>query len=143
MSTTLQTMITEAADYIKADTDDDDFSIVETRLTSAINEAKNIIAQRTRLTTSEDVTLDENSCFDTSDLTETFWGLRSVNGGIKTQTQSGLIWCAASPGDTVEVEYDYIPADLAGDADVFPFPDGVSWRIPCYYASACSKRISR
>ena len=40
MAITLQTMITEAADYIKADTDDDDFSAVETRLISAINEAK-------------------------------------------------------------------------------------------------------
>ena len=45
MATTLQTMITEAADYIKADTDDDDFSIVETRLISAINEAKDTIAK--------------------------------------------------------------------------------------------------
>ena len=60
MAVTLQTLITEAADYIKADVDDDDFSIVEARLTSAINEAKNIIAQRIRLTTSENVTLDVN-----------------------------------------------------------------------------------
>ena len=36
----------------------------------------------------------------------------------------------------MEVEYDYIPADLAADGDVFAFPDGVSWRIPCYYAAA-------
>ena len=71
-------MITEAADYIRADTDDDDFSAVETRLISAINEAKNIIAQRTRLTTSENVTLDTNSCFDVSTLTKPFWGLVGV-----------------------------------------------------------------
>ena len=44
MAITLQTLITEAADYIKADVDDDDFSVVEARLTSAINEAKKILA---------------------------------------------------------------------------------------------------
>ena len=92
MATTLQTMITEAADYIKADTDDDDFAAVETRLTSAINEAKNTIAKRTRLTTSENVTLDANSCFDVSTLTEPFWGLVSVkcsDGNVYTSEQNG------------------------------------------------------
>ena len=101
-------MITEAADYIKADTDDDDFSAVETRLISAINEAKNIIAQRTRLTTSENVTLDNNSCFDVSTLTKPFWGLVSVkysDGNVYTSEQNGLIWCNASPLETVAVEY--------------------------------------
>ena len=139
MSTTLQTLITEAADYIKADTDDDDFSAVETRLISAINEAKNIIAQRIRLTASEDVTLDDNSCFDVDDLTKTFWGLVTVKDGdslIGTQEQNGLIWCNASPLETVTVEYEYIPADMTATTDAYPLPDWVSWRILCYYAAA-------
>ena len=136
MSKTLSDMVTETASYVKFDLADDDGDEIANRIKSAINEAKNILAQRYSMTTSEDVTLDENSCFDTSDLTETFWGLRSVNSGVKTQMQSGLIWCDAAPGEDVSVEYDYIPADLAADGDVFPFPDGVSWRIPCYYAAA-------
>ena len=139
MAITLQTLITEAADYIKADVDDDDFSVVETRLISALNEAKNIIAQRTRLTTSENVTLDDNSCFDVADLTKTFWGLVGVTvdgGKISTQEQNGLIWCGASPLETVTVEYEEIPADMTATTDAYPLPDSVSWRLLCYYAAA-------
>ena len=136
MATTLQTMITEAADYIKADVDDDDFSIVEARLISALNEAKNIIAQRIRLVTSESVTLDSNSCFDVADLSKPFWGLVSVKDNCSTQEQNGLIWCAASPLETVTVEYEYIPADMTATTDSFPFPASVSYRILCYYAAA-------
>ena len=140
MATTLQTLITEAADYIKADVDDDDFSIVETRLISALNEAKNIIAQRTRLTTSENVTLDDNSCFDVADLTKTFWGLVTVKSAsdcpIGTSEQNGLIWCGASPLETVTVEYEYIPADMVATTDAYPLPAYVSYRLLCYFAAA-------
>ena len=136
MATTLQTLITEAADYIKADTDDDDFSVVEARLTSAINEAKNIIAQRIRLVTSENVTLDANSCFDVADLTKAFWGLVSVNENVSTNEQNGLIWCNASPLESVTVEYEYIPDDMTVSTSVYPLPDAVSWRLLCYYAAA-------
>ncbi len=139
MAITLQTLITEAADYIKADVDDDDFSIVEARLISALNEAKNIIAQRTRLTTSENITLDDNSCFDVADLTKTFWGLVGVTvdgGKISTQEQNGLIWCGASPLETVTVEYEYIPADMVATTDAYPLPAYVSYRLLCYFAAA-------
>ena len=139
MAITLQTLITEAADYIKADVDDDDFSVVEARLISALNEAKNIIAQRTRLTTSENVTLDDNACFDVNDLTKEFWGLVTVksNGGnVGTQEQNGLIWCSASPLETVTVEYEYIPADMVATTDTYPLPASVSYRLLCYFAAA-------
>ena len=136
MAITLQTMITEAADYIKAAVDDDHFSIVEERLISALNEAKNIIAQRIRLVTSESVTLDSNSCFDVADLSKPFWGLVSVNDNVSTQEQNGLIWCNASPLETVTVEYEYIPADMTATTDSFPFPASVSYRLLCYYAAA-------
>ena len=138
MAITLQTLITEAADYIKADVDDDDFSVVEARLTSALNEAKNIIAQRIRLTTSESVTLDENACFDVDDLTKEFWGLVTVTANsshVGTSEQNGLIWCSASPLETVTVEYEYIPADMSATVN-YPFPTRVSYRILCYYAAA-------
>ena len=136
---TLQTLITEAADYIKADTEDDDFSVVEARLTSALNEAKNIIAQRIRLVTSENVTLDANSCFDVSTLTKAFWGLVTVKANdslVGTSEQNGLIWCNASPLEVVTVEYEYIPADMSGTTAVYPFSESVSWRLLCYYAAA-------
>ena len=140
MAITLQTLITESADYVKADVDDDDFSIVETRLTSALNEAKNIIAQRIRLTTSENVTLDTNSCFDAADLTKAFWGLVSVKSlddcPISTSEQNGLIWCNISPSETVKVEYEYIPDDMVATTDAYPFPSSVSYRLLCYYAAA-------
>ena len=140
MAITLQTLITEAADYIKADIDDDDFSIVETRLISALNEAKNIIAQRTRLTTSENVTLDDNACFDVNDLAKTFWGLVTVKSAsdclIGTSEQNGLIWCNASPLETVTVEYEYIPADMVEATDAYPLPASVSYRLLCYFAAA-------
>jgi len=139
MATTLQMLITEAADYIKADVDDDDFSVIEARLISALNEAKNIIAQRIRLTTSENVTLDDNSCFDVADLTKSLWGLVTVKKDdclVDTSEQNGLIWCNASPSEIVSVEFEYIPDDMDDVLDIYPFPDAVSWRLLCYYAAA-------
>ena len=136
MAITLQTLITEAADYVKADLTDDDDGTIEARLISAINEAKNVIAQRIRLTTSENITLDDNSCFDVADLAKSFWGLVGVNDNISTQEQNGLIWCNASPLETVAVEYEYIPADMTTVTDAYPFPDSVSWRLLCYFAAA-------
>lgn len=140
MAITLQTLILEAADYVKADLDDDDDSeIIENRLTSALNEAKNLIAQRLRLTTREDVTLDENSCFDAELLSQGFWGLVSVRSGdskVTTTEQNGLVWCAAAPLETVTVEYEYIPNDMVERDDEYPFPSRVSWRLLCYYAAA-------
>jgi len=139
MATTLQMLITEAADYIKADVDDDDFSVIEARLISALNEAKNIIAQRIRLTTSENVTLDDNSCFDVADLTKSLWGLVTVKKDdclVDTSEQNGLIWCNASPLGVVTVEYEYIPDDMTATTDAYPFPTSVSYRLLCYYAAA-------
>lgn len=140
MAITLQTLIDETADYIKVDLDDDeDSATIEKRITSALNEAKNLISQRIRLTTSENVTLDENACFDVTDLTKTFWGLVTVkvgSGNVGTQEQNGLIWCSASPLETVAVEYEYIPADMTVATDAYPLPAAVSFRLLCYYAAA-------
>ena len=137
---TLQTMIAESADYVKADLDDDDDrAITENRLTSALNEAKNIIAQRLRLKVTESVTLDENACFNTDSLSQGFWGLVSVksdDGKVDTQEQNGLIWCAAAPFETVSVKYEYIPKDMTETTSEYPFPSRVSWRLLCYYAAA-------
>lgn len=136
---TLQTLITETADYIKADTDDDDFSTVQARIVSALNEAKNIISQHIRLTTSQSVTLDSNSCFDVSTLTKSFWGLVSVKYNdttVYTEEQNGLIWCNSPASEAVTVEYEYIPEDMTETTDVYPFPVSVSWRILCCYAAS-------
>lgn len=137
MAVTLQKLIDETADYVKVDMDDDDSAVYESRFISALNEAKNIIAQRFAMTASEDVTLDENSCFDAADLSNSFWGLRSINGGaVRSETQNGLVWCSAAPESTVTVEYDYIPDDMEAVTDTCPFPEAVSWRLLCYYAAA-------
>lgn len=137
MSVTLRDMIDETATYVKADLEDDDGAEIEGKIKSAINEAKNIVSQRFAMVTCEDVTLDGNSCFDVADLSKSFWGLKSIDGGATTsQIQNGLIWCAASPESSVSVEYNYIPTDMENDADVFPFPDAVPWRVLCYYAAA-------
>ena len=139
MSVTLQTLVDESADYVKVDTEDDDFSVVQTRLVSAINEAKNIIAKKIRLTTSEDIALDENSCFDTdTDLTYTFWKLVTAkydDSYVYTQERNGVIWCDAPAYGTVTVEYEYVPADMTAVTDAYPLPDSVSWRLLCYYAT--------
>ena len=140
MATTLQTLIDETADYIKVDLDDDeDSSAIETRITSALNEAKNIIAQRIRLTTSENITLDYSSCFDVADLSKTLWGLVTVKAGggnIGTQEQDGVILCSAAPLETVAVEYEYIPDDMTVGTDTYPLPASVSHRLLCYFAAA-------
>ena len=137
MAVTLTTMINETADYVKFDLQDDDGSQIENRIKSALCEAKNIIAQRFSMVKTENVTLDENACFDVEALSESFWGLVSVDGGkTASETQNGLIWCSASPGSTVSVEYEYIPKDMTLPDDPFPFPDAVPWRLLCYYAAA-------
>jgi len=133
-------MINESADYVKADLDDDDDRAkIESRLASALNEAKNIIAQRLRLKTTEDITLDENACFNVDGLSQALWGLVSVEndgGKVSTQEQNGLIWCACAPFETVSVEYEYIPNDMVEMEDEYPFPSRISWRLLCYYAAA-------
>lgn len=140
MAVTLQTLINESADYIKVDlTDADDATVIENRITSALNEAKNLVAHRMRLTTSESVTLDANACFNTASLTKTFWGLVTVqcnDGYIYVEERNGLVWCNTAPSSTVTVEYQYIPADMTAKTDVYPLPASVSWRLLCYYAAA-------
>ena len=145
MSVTLQTLVDEAADYVKVDLEmegevyDEDSQAIVDRLSSAINEAKNIVAKKIRLTTSEDIALDEDSCFDVDDLTYTFWKLVTVKYSdtyVYTQEQNGVIWCDAPELGTVTVEYEYIPADMSALTSAYPFADSVSWRLLCYYAAA-------
>ena len=139
MSVTLKTLIDETSDYVKVDLDDDDGTTTQARIISALNEAKNIVAKRIRLTASENITLDEDSCFDVADLTSTFWKLVTAkysDAYVYTQEQNGVIWCDAPAYGTVTVEYQYIPDDMALVTDAYPFNDSVSWRLLCYYAAA-------
>lgn len=154
MAITLQTLVDEAASYIKADLvtsgtpavyDEDSNAIVD-RLTSALNEAKNIIAkQRFPMTYSEDVALDADSCFDPADLTNLFYRLNKITAGdaeIDAVLTAGVYECSASAGSTVTVEYQYIPADmltlvkLGDDEDAaYSFPERISYRALCYFAA--------
>jgi hypothetical protein len=88
------------------------------------------------MTTSEDIALDEDCCFDVEDLTNSFWKLVNVKYNdcyVYTQEQNGVIWCDAPAYGTVTVEYQYIPDDMDDVADAYPFDDSVSWRLLCYY----------
>jgi nitrogenase molybdenum-iron protein alpha/beta subunit len=154
MATTLQTLVDEAASYIKAELvtsgtpavyDEDSNAIVD-KLISALNEAKNIIAkQRFPVVFAEDVTLDADSCFDPADLANTFYKLNKVTSGdsaITAELNVGVYECSATAGSTVTVEYQYIPSDMltlknlgdSADAE-YPFPDRISYRVLCYFAA--------
>ena len=139
MATTLQTLITESADYIKADVDDDDFSIVEARLISALNEAKNVIARKYYpMYHTEDITLDAYSSFALSATSETFFRLVEVKQGtniVETSQYASTVYCNTNPSTVVSVKYQYIPEDMADVTDVYPFPAIVDYRILCYRAA--------
>ena len=132
-------MITEAADYIKADVDDDDFSIVETRLISALNEAKNTIARKYYpLYHTENITLDTYSSFAISATTKTFFRLISVTCGgaeVDTEQHASTVYCNTPASVSVSVKYQYIPDDMDDSTDAYPFPAVVDYRILCYRAA--------
>ena len=142
---TLEQLITESADYVKADLTetDDDTTATKSRLTSALNEAKTLTAKKLNIKTSEDIALDEDSCFEITDLTKTFWKLVTVTySDCDVQTQIGTeVWCDAPALGTVTVEYAYIPADMTLVTDTLDLPESVSWRLLCYYAAAQYYRI--
>lgn len=138
MAVTFKDMINQTADFIKFDLEDDDDNEVENRIKSGLNEGKNVLAQRFSMSASESVTLDADACFDSEALSKPFCGLVRVlfNGAeAETAQTAGLIRCAAPANASVTVEYAYIPDDMVNDADVFPFPAAVPWRLLCYYAA--------
>ena len=139
MAITLQTLITQSADYIKADVDDDDFSIVETRLISALNEAKNVIARRSYpLYFTENIALDVYSSFAVNTTTKTFFRLieATYNGApVNTEQHASTVYCEAPASVSVSVKYQYIPDDMSATTDAYPFPAIVDYRILCYRAA--------
>jgi hypothetical protein len=144
MATPLQTLINEAALYIKAELTttgtpavyDTDSAVIVNRLISGINDAKRIIASiKYPLYVTEDITLDENSSFTTADTTNVFYDLVSVTYDgeeINTALRDSVIVCDAPASATVSVKYQYIPADTD---DAYCFPDVVDYRILCYRAA--------
>jgi hypothetical protein len=155
MATPLQTLINEAALYIKAELTttgtpavyDTDSAVIVNRLISGINDAKRIIASiKYPLYVTEDITLDENSSFTTADTTNVFYDLVSVTYDgeeINTALRDSVIVCDAPASATVSVKYQYIPADMlklknlvnADTDDAYCFPDVVDYRILCYRAA--------
>lgn len=140
MATTLQTMIDQTADYIKIDlADDEDSAIIETRIISALNEAKNVIARKYYpLYHTENITLDAYSSFALSATSETFFRLVEVKQGtniVETNQYASTVYCNASPSSVVAVKYQYIPEDMTAVTDAYPFPAIVDYRILCYRAA--------
>jgi len=140
MPTTLRTLIDQSADYIKVDlADDEDSATIETRLISALNEAKNVIAMRFYpLYFTENVTLDVYSSFAVSATTKTFYRLVEVKNGnaiVSTEQHASTVYCDVPASTVVSVKYQYIPVDMAIETDAYPFPAIVDYRILCYRAA--------
>lgn len=114
---------------------------IVTRFISGLNYAKNKIAKE-RFTPifTENVVLDSNSIIQLSTLSKTFFKIvsMSANGSIVSwERKDWSIYCPNnSTGDTVTIEYGYIPSDLVNLNDVLDFPDGViDPEILCYFAA--------
>ena len=139
MAITLQTLITQTVDYVKVDIDDDEYSTIESRIISALNEAKNIIARKYYpLYFTENVTLDTYSSFAISATTKTFFKLVSVTYGgaeVNTEQHASTVYCEAPASVSVAVKYQYIPIDMEATTDAYPFPAIVDYRILCYRAA--------
>lgn len=155
MATTLQTLVDEAALYVKAELAttgtpavyDADSAVIVNRLISGINDAKNIIARRKyRLYHTEDIELDTDGCFAPADLTYMLYRISKITYNdyeIDYLFEDGTINCDAPASATVSVKYAYIPDDMlklkklvSADTDAaYVFPDIVDYRILCYRAA--------
>lgn len=139
MATTLQTLIDQTAEYIKVDLADDDDSVIENQIISALNEAKNTVARKHYpLYYTENITLDAYSSFAVTDTTNTFYCVESViyNGEeVDTEQHASTVYCDAPASEDVSVKYQYIPTDMTATTDSYPFPDVVDYRILCYRAA--------
>ena len=139
MATTLQTLIDQTAEYIKVDLADDDDSVIENQIISALNEAKNTVARKYYpLYYTENITLDAYSSFAVTDTTNTFYCVESVtyNGEeVDAEQHASTVYCDAPASVAVSVKYRGIPADMEATTDAYPFPDIVDYRILCYRAA--------
>lgn len=139
MATTLQTLIDQTAEYIKVDLADDDDSVIENQIISALNEAKNTVVRKYYpLYYTENITLDAYSSFAVTSTTKTFYRLESVTYGgaeVDTEQHASTVYCDAPASVSVSVKYQYIPADMDDATDSYPFPDIVDYRILCYRAA--------
>lgn len=140
MSTTLQTLIDQTADYIKVDLgDDEDSASIESRIMSALNEAKNMIARKFYpLYFTENITLDTYSAFAVTATTKTFLKLVGVTysgAEVSTEQHASTVYCEAPASVSVAVKYQYIPEDMTTVTDAYPFPAVVDYRILCYRAA--------
>lgn len=95
---------------------------------------KKIARERYNLVYKENVTLDSNQEFDTKTLSKTFYKIKNIDTDIWDNGE--LIKCPSNAiGDTLTLEYCYIPSDLTF-ADMTEEPlVKCDHRILCYYAS--------
>ena len=133
-------MVDQTADYIKVDLDDDeDSGVIESRIISALNEAKNTIARRFYpLYFTETIALDTSASFAVTATTKTFFRLVSVtyDGAlVSTEQHASTVYCEAPKSVSVSVKYQYIPEDMDSTTDAYPLPDVVDFRILCYRAA--------
>ena len=154
MAITLQNMVDETADYVKAELtttgsppayDADSQAIVD-RIISGLNEAKDIIAKRKyHMHTFIGTSLEADGWLYSDDFSINVYRVISVKKELEKDVfgdeipfrmEGNNIQCDAPEGEAVGVECWYIPNDMDDLTDTFPFPDAVSWRALCYYAAA-------
>lgn len=117
--------------------------ILANKFKSALNYAKNKIArEKYAPSTSETVVLDSNLQFSITSLSKSFRFVKAIKNAngysiFWEKSVGGKIKCPnENAGDTVTVEYSYMPYDLASLFDVLDLPEYVvDPKILCYYAA--------
>lgn len=143
---TLQEMITKVAMYTRreiglAPYTGDNLDIA-TKITDGINYAyEKICKERYRLYFTEEITLDSNLQYDTSNLTKTLFEIDSIK--IDTCSyefefidDTTLYMPYGTVGNTYTIKYSFIPNKLSEMTDKPLFKDGqIDSSILCFYAS--------
>lgn len=139
---TLQDMLNEVSSYVD-DTDvvSDDQS--QSRIISALNRAyKRICREKYRLNTEDTIILDNTLTIDCNKLSKKFMLFNAVydsNGNELAYTfkNTNIINLPYNQsGDTVIINYSYLPDDLKNMTDEPLLPDAtVDHKLICYYAA--------
>jgi hypothetical protein len=133
---TLDQMITTTLRFAQLKSNAD----TKTEITSALNYAyKKICREKYRLKNTEDVTLIVDGKFDCKSLAKSFF----IPSDLYIKTDGDYILLPSNKaGDTVTINYYYIPTDLVNPSDVPELPETiVDHKILCFYAAYESLKV--
>jgi hypothetical protein len=144
---TLDDLIIETADYVGEElvkvlgVYDADSLIIVNKIIRRVNEAKDLLAKTYEMLTMETITLDSDSNFAATP-TKT---LNYINRILVHDSESeeiefeeiydNKIHCETTASTSVDVEYYYIPADMANLTDIQPFPLKIQPNCMSFYAA--------